>query len=333
MGAIVAVSTSAAACSGGGADNGAAIATTSTVTLAPPSTTTTSTTSITTTTTTTTTTTVPPELAENREAVDLGVEAMLDAPHLSYRSVTESTTQVTGRTGTLLEGTWSFESDTSALWVGFALDDQAMRFLDLAARDDESELTTEEFRSAMSDGIAYDFVDDVVWMESTSFIGGITSDQFPEYELLRLQSDASRTVIEVFDPYRGDWTDRRDEPDGTISYVARMDADRVVPLVAPSSSLQNLLSSGWDAITGQTVEVRAFVAPDGRLAAFEVDQSEWWRAGWDDVGALALIGDDATVTYRFDLAYPDEATVHDAPCTDPTTVVEDGFEVLECASG
>lgn len=232
----------------------------------------------------------------------------------------DSTNELFGRFAIITEGTWSVESPTSELRIGFLLDEQAEAALGTTVSlDPNAELEFDDVTDLLHEGFVYRFIDDEVWQLVDGEWLGTEAGFSSTDAALAAATDVGAVVSHLFanPAHTVEWSAAGLDAAGRATYRAPMDADTIIPLLGPSAAMQNLFDAGWDGVTGLRVEVMATVDDQGRLMRFALDQTEWYRAGWEALGQGDLAGDKAAVTLAYDIEYPARATVHEVPCDDP----------------
>lgn len=297
----------------------------------------------TTTTTSTTTTTVPTStiLVTTTTTTDPGpnVSDVLRIAHdelyefdsLTYVALTDTDITVVGQTRSTSVGRWN-RSGTTTLQIGFGFDERIAALVteDMGSDPDEVAAVIE----GLSDAIFYRFpADGLAWFSRSTLPEwtGVPKEQLGDGAV-----DAAADALTYLDPLFEAIIEIDPAPTidaaGNAVYQLVLDADLVVPVIAVESSANALIDAGYDGTSEATTTGTVTLDPDGALIGASVDQTPWWRAGWEAAGLGGAVGDGIPVRWTMRVtASPDQVPV-EAPCADPTTEFDTdlGVDVLIC---
>jgi hypothetical protein len=296
----------------------------------------------TTTTTTTTTTTVPPATSSTTtttteapgpdvsDVLRIAYDELIDAEALSYVSYADSRIDFAGTARQVQVGRWNLDG-TGDLIISLAVSERGAELIEPAV---PAILEFDAIRDGLEDGIEFRFLaDSEAWIRNP-ISQTWTRSPVPTDSTEGQLADATDAAV-YLDPLFSSIVEIVGDPvtdaSGNTTFELILDADSIVPFIAPRISSGNLLEAGWSGVSEATTLGTVTLDPDGRLAGAFVDQTPWWQVGWEFLGMTEVVGDAAVgwtiaveaSTERFDIT---------APCDNPGTEFdeESGVDVLVC---
>jgi len=298
-----------------------------------PTTTTTSTATTAPTTTVMQVTTTSEEVGTNvSDILRIAYDELLEFDSVNFASHTDTQAGALGDARGSIAGRWNRDG-TSELQIAVALDDRAVDVVELAVREDPAELA--EAIATLATGISYRFTaDGFAWITAGAgqkWQGG-PKESLPGALELEASTDAALYLDSLFTSIVEVSPDPDTDASGNETYALVLDADIIVPALAPASTAGNLYDNGYDGVSEELTDGSITLDADGALIAAFVDQTPWWVAGWNTVG-IGGVTEGATVEWAIGVSASSEQRPVVVPCDAPTNVFDAdlGIDLLECA--